>query len=90
MLTPDCTGYRDEILSHFLQGKPLSSEAREHYAHCTDCIAIVTTELNNDVTDTIQARDPNVGMAMLPEATRQALEHGRRVLEREFGIRAVN
>jgi hypothetical protein len=79
MATPDCTPYRDEIVAHFLAQTPLPAELREHYAGCAHCIAAVTRGLSRGVTTETDH---------ILEAAWRALEHGQRVLEREFGIKA--
>ena len=88
MTRSDCSEFRDEILGHFLEGKPFSSQAREHYHQCVDCIAAVSTELDRNSANTVRTRGAVVNGATLPESTRQALAHGRQVLQREFGIPA--
>lgn len=94
MTTPNCSPYRDEILRHFVNGSKLSREAGEHYTACVHCMTAVTTALSNNLADTpkdgqaeVRVRGTSRGKAAtVPEAARRAFEHGRRVLQREFGI----
>ena len=86
MTVPHCPTCQDEILAHFREGKPLSSRAREHYLECLDCITAVTLELSKNGADTNPTRGAAGMTTVLPESTSRALEHGRQVLKREFGI----
>jgi hypothetical protein len=74
----DCSPYRDEILRRFIEGSPMSAAARTHYVGCVACIMAVSEQLD---TNGSASRDTADG-----EAIRAAIERGRRVLEREFGI----
>jgi hypothetical protein len=90
MIVTECSACRDEILGHFLDGKPFSSMAREHYVRCVDCIAEVTAELDRHAAAPIPTNGAAVTKPALPDATRLALEHGREVLEREFGVNSTS
>jgi len=88
---------RDEILRQFVNGTALGAEARGHYATCVHCMTAVTEALSRNVAGpppprargAVRTRGTSAGEpAAPPEPARRALEHGRRVLEREFGIRA--
>ncbi len=94
MSTPNCSPHRDVILRHFLTGSPLGPEARQHYAGCVHCMAATTAALTRNGTPGPPGQDGAAGLngsaagaAPAPEPARRALDHGRHVLEREFGIR---
>ncbi len=87
--------YRDEILRHFADGTPWSATARAHYAECLECIAAVTAMLARQAgatAGTVESSQGQVSVttpaSSLPEGAQRALEHGRQVLAREFGIQA--
>jgi hypothetical protein len=90
MSAQDCSSYRDEILHYFGNGTALRPEAREHYAGCVHCMAAVTAALSGTVAAaSLDGRGSANGKpAPLSDAARQALAHGRQVLERVFGIRS--
>lgn len=78
----DCSSYRDEILRRFNEGTPMSPAARAHYIECVECIMAVSEQLDkNSSANGAAGADPAAA-----EAIRTAIERGRRVLEREFGI----
>lgn len=80
MTTQECANHRTEILRHFEHnGSPLSPQAKAHYAGCPDCIRAVTELFTRKIT-------PPANGTPLSDGARRALEHGRQVLEREFGI----
>lgn len=82
MAESDCSVYRDEILRRFLDGTPMSAAARTHYMECVECIMAVSTQLDQNATANGTADvDPAE-----TEAIHAAIERGRRVLAREFGI----
>lgn len=93
-MTPsDCSTYRDEILSHFLDGAPLGGPAREHYLGCVECMREVTARLSDNVPELqqrgrgkVRVRGTADESPTLAEEGQRALAHGRKVLAREFGI----
>jgi hypothetical protein len=82
--------YRDEILAHFRDGTPWSTIAREHYINCLECMTQVTHMLAERADSTsasgCRSADHNGTSSAIPEAAKRAIEHGRKVLAREFGI----
>jgi len=59
----------------------MSPVARGHYIDCVECIMAVSEQLDKNAATNGAAKDPAE-----VETVRAALERGRRVLEREFGI----
>jgi hypothetical protein len=86
MVETSCSSYREAILLHFLHDTALGIEARDHYVGCVSCITVVTAALSKNVTETMPTRGPLGTDPVLSEAAQLALEHGRQVLRREFGI----
>jgi hypothetical protein len=80
--------YRDEIIQHFRDGTPWSAAARAHYAGCLECMTEVTAVLAQQADAMKETRGNSATPAPeLPEAAQRALQHGRQVLAREFGIK---
>jgi hypothetical protein len=96
MTTPECSTYRNEILRHFINGTELRPEFREHYAGCVHCMTAVTAALHgNEAGGSANGRGAGAvrgsaarESATVPEAARRALAHGRKVLDRVFGIQS--
>lgn len=66
----------------FADGTPMSDAARSHYMECIECIMAV-----GEMLDSHAAASGAAGKdAAQAEAVRQAVERGRRVLERDLGI----
>jgi hypothetical protein len=94
MTPPHCSLHREQILRHFLDGTALDPQTRAHYAECVHCMTAVTEVLSGNANGTppgrsaVQTRAGSAGQPPAPaEPASRALEHGRQVLEREFGIR---
>jgi hypothetical protein len=82
MAPSDCELYRDEILRRFIDGTPMSNAARSHYIGCVECIMAVSTELDKNAgTNGAIGNDPAETAAI-----QAAIQCGRSVLAREFGI----
>jgi hypothetical protein len=84
------------IINKMALGQSLNATEKAHLSQCAGCMRevvlhldqAVTTENKEDATDTIPTGGAARAATALPEEVRLALEHGRHVLEREFGIRA--
>ena len=72
----------DDLVQKLTTGIPLTPAEKSHLAECEDCMVRVVTALDESAarngTHSELSRER-------PEAMK-ALEHGRRVFEREFGI----
>ena len=72
----------DDLVQKLTTGISLNPAEKSHLAECEDCMARVVTALAESAA---RKGTHNEGSCDRPEA-RKALEHGRRVFEREFGI----
>ena len=72
----------DALIQKLTTGIPLDAAEKSHLAECEDCMIRVVTALGES-----SARKGTNGKPgrERPEAVK-ALEHGRKVFEREFGI----
>jgi hypothetical protein len=87
---------KDQVCSRLIQKfttrEPLDKADKDHLAACEDCMARVVRALEEVALQGKKCQRLTVGETngesfdVRPEAI-QALEGGRRVLEREFGIR---
>ena len=91
MNTPNvCSSIRELAVRHFAEGIPWTTEDRDHYFQCVDCIVAVTEQLDQKRIERIASNghaEAN-GRKNMSEAARAAIARGRKVLEREFGIPA--
>jgi hypothetical protein len=86
-LPSDCAHYQPEILDHFRQGGTnLNPAAKSHLARCEGCIAAVFDLLDDAIGEDLPLA---LDLTALPAEARSAIEHGRKVMAREFGITFV-
>ncbi len=85
-----CSSIRELAVRHFAEGIPWTTEDRDHYFQCVDCIVAVTEQLDQKRIECMASNgytDAN-GRKPMSEAARAAIARGRKVLERELGIPA--
>ena len=71
----------DDLVQKLTTGIPLTAAEKSHLAECEDCMVRVVTALDESASRNGTKSELN---RERPEAMK-ALEHGRRVFEREFG-----
>lgn len=76
-----------DIVQKLIKGISLDRSEKSHLAACQTCIAEVVERLGDaDSTNLSVTKEANGTVAHPTTEAVQALEHGRRVFEREFGI----
>ena len=81
----------NNLVQRLLIGEPLNDADKSHLAICEDCMAQVVGRLDESATSQAHGLGMTAGGTngdlthARPEA-KKALEQGRRVFEREFGI----
>jgi hypothetical protein len=86
----------DQVCARLVQkvtsGEPLDKADKAHLAACEECMFQVVRVLDEAALQKQQAVDTSPGdtngdLSLVRPEAKRALEHGRRVLEREFGIK---
>jgi hypothetical protein len=91
MSTPDSNGMCPGLIEKLTSGQHLNDAEKDHLIECPGCMAEVVRHLQQvrersaELTGEGRAASNNDQVHTRAEATK-ALEHGRRVFAREFGL----
>ena len=87
MTTQEKSRVCDNLVEKITSGEPLNELEKAHLAICECCMTqIVTTLDESAMRETHGSGAINGDLTHARPETKKALEHGRRVFEREFGI----
>jgi hypothetical protein len=76
----------DKVIQKIIAGESLDDAEKSHLADCEHCMFQIVATLDTTSANKIHGEANGAIINARPEATR-ALERGRLVFEREFGIR---